>query len=99
MTAILITGSTYDARGDDPGIRALRHTIAALWRARPAMKFAGICFGHQLLARVLGARVEPTPGHSWELAHTALGLSGVGQKLFQTTTPSTSTCTRCTRTR
>ncbi|KAM3425557.1 putative glutamine amidotransferase-like protein C13C5.04 [Cercospora zeina] len=83
--AILITGSTYDAHGNDPWILELGTLITDLWQTRPDMKFAGICFGHQLLARTLGARVEPTPGdEKWELAHTSLDLTHVGKKLFQT---------------
>lgn len=74
----------YDAHGDDPWINALRETLYGLWKTRPDMKFAGICFGHQILARTLGATVEPTPGEAWELAHTSLGLSEVGKKLFKT---------------
>lgn len=83
-TAILITGSLYDAHGSDPWILSLRDLIHDLWSTRPQIKFAGICFGHQLLASVLSATVEPTPGDTWELAHTALGLSDVGRKLFKT---------------
>lgn len=75
----------YDAHGDDPWIRALTHTIYGLWKTRPQIKFAGICFGHQILARTLGANIEPTPGDAWELAHTSLGLTEVGKKLMKTT--------------
>ena len=74
----------YDAHSDEPWILALRETLYGLWKTRPDMKFAGICFGHQILARPLGATVEPTRGEAWELAHTSLGLSPVGKKLFKT---------------
>lgn len=74
----------YDAHGDDEWIQSLRHTIYELWKSRPDMKFAGICFGHQFLARVLGAEIEPTVGETWELAHTSLGLTAVGKRLFKT---------------
>ncbi|KAF7188489.1 putative glutamine amidotransferase-like protein C13C5.04 [Pseudocercospora fuligena] len=83
-TAILITGSMYDAHGDDPWIMATRNLIEGLWRTRPNMKFSGICFGHQILARTLGAKVENTPGEKWELSHTSMNLSPVGKKLFLT---------------
>ncbi|CAK1357704.1 putative glutamine amidotransferase-like protein [Cercospora beticola] len=82
--AILITGSMYDAHGNDPWIQKLRDLITELWQNRPEMKFAGICFGHQLLARTLGASVEATPGQKWELAHTTMDLTYIGKKLFKT---------------
>ncbi|GAB1732216.1 hypothetical protein NU195Hw_g8001t1 [Hortaea werneckii] len=84
VRAVLITGSLYDAHGNDPWIQDLRSLITDLWRTRPGMKFSGICFGHQLLGRVLGAKVEPTPGRKWELAHVNMDLTKVGQKLFLT---------------
>merc|ERR1712113_381878 len=84
VRAVLITGSLYDAHGNDPWIQDLRSLICDLWRTRPGMKFSGICFGHQLLGRVLGAKVEPTPGRKWELAHVNMDLTKVGQKLFLT---------------
>jgi len=74
----------YDAHGNDPWIQSLRSLISELWRTRPEMKFAGICFGHQLLALTLGAKVEPTQGRKWELAHTKMDLTTVGQRLFRT---------------
>ncbi|EME83225.1 uncharacterized protein MYCFIDRAFT_65618 [Pseudocercospora fijiensis CIRAD86] len=83
-TAILITGSMYDAHGDDPWITETISLIEELWRTRPNMRFSGICFGHQILARTLGARVEATPGEKWELSHTSMELSPVGKKLFLT---------------
>ncbi|KAK4631087.1 Putative glutamine amidotransferase-like protein [Fulvia fulva] len=82
--AILITGSMYDAHGDDPWIVQLRELVKNLWTTRPEIKFSGVCFGHQLLARTLGAKVEPTPGERWELSHTSMDLTLVGQKLFVT---------------
>ncbi|PQE16404.1 gmp synthase protein [Rutstroemia sp. NJR-2017a BVV2] len=84
ITAILITGSMYDAHGDDPWINELLDLLGALWVERKDMKFSGVCFGHQILSRLLGSKVEPTPGGKWELAHTEMKLTSVGQKLFKT---------------
>jgi GMP synthase-like glutamine amidotransferase len=83
-TAILLTGSMYDAHGNDAWILSLLDLLRDLWRARPHIKFAGICFGHQLLSRLLGASVEPHPKGEWELAHTSMDLTPIGQRLFQT---------------
>ena len=56
----LITGSRHGAYEDlpfiDPLMALLRDIVAA---ERPVV---GICFGHQILARALGGRVEKYPG-------------------------------------
>ncbi|RYP75025.1 hypothetical protein DL771_002673 [Monosporascus sp. 5C6A] len=94
--AILITGSRYDAHGDDewilkpmkslPKLRGepKRHLTltTGIWTNRPAIKLASICFGHQLLCRVLGSEAKPNPEGEWKLAHTAVDLTEVGRKLF-----------------
>ncbi|RYP05039.1 hypothetical protein DL764_004058 [Monosporascus ibericus] len=80
--AILITGSRYDAHGDDEWTVKLLKLIRWIWTNRPDIKLTGICFGHQVLCRVLGSEVEPNPEGEWELAHTALDLTEVGCKLF-----------------
>jgi len=49
---------------------------------RPDIRFTGICFGHQILCRVLGSTVQPAPENEWELSHTAITLSDVGRSLF-----------------
>lgn len=82
--AILITGSVYDAHGDDKWISQLLDLLKQLWTKRPDILFSGVCFGHQILSRLLGASVEPTPGGQWELAHTDMSLSPIGKKLFRT---------------
>lgn len=54
---------------------------------KPDFRFTGVCFGHQLLARVLGAEVAPAPSRDWELAHSKITLNPVGQRLFRTKEP------------
>jgi GMP synthase-like glutamine amidotransferase len=51
------------------------------------MHFSGVCFGHQLLCRLLGAKIASAPSTDWELGHTKLTLNTVGQKLFRTENP------------
>lgn len=82
--AILITGSVYDAHGDDKWVMQLLDLLKNLWTKRPDILLSGVCFGHQILSRLLGASVEPTPGGRWELAHTEMSLSPIGKKLFRT---------------
>jgi GMP synthase-like glutamine amidotransferase len=84
VRAIIISGSMYDAHGKDPWILKLMHLLQELWKTRPSMRFSGVCFGHQILCRMLGSSVEPTSSGRWELAHTPLKLTDVGQQLFRT---------------
>lgn len=88
--AILITGSMYDAHGNDPWILKLVDLLRQLWRERPHLRFSGVCFGHQILCRMLGAHVQPHPDGDWELAHTELELTQRGKKLFRTDRPTIS---------
>jgi GMP synthase-like glutamine amidotransferase len=84
VRAIIISGSMYDAHGNDEWILKLMHLLQELWKTRPAMRFSGVCFGHQILCRMLGSSVEPTSSGEWELAHTPLQLTELGQQLFRT---------------
>ncbi|KAF1975162.1 class I glutamine amidotransferase-like protein [Bimuria novae-zelandiae CBS 107.79] len=81
--AILITGSVYDAHSDEPWVMKLMNLIKHLWIHRPDIKFTGICFGHQILCRVLGSKVEPNADGDWELSHTPISLTDVGRWLFR----------------
>ena len=54
--AYLITGSKYDSFGQDDWIQTLRTYV--LERYEHGDKLMGICFGHQLLALVLGGKTE-----------------------------------------
>jgi GMP synthase-like glutamine amidotransferase len=81
---LLITGSVYDAHANTPWILDLLELLKKLWIQRPDFHFLGVCFGHQLLARMLGAPVGPAPTQDWELGHCRITLTDVGQRLFRT---------------
>ncbi|KAJ5113786.1 hypothetical protein N7456_002320 [Penicillium angulare] len=81
---LLITGSVYDAHGNNPWILDLLELLKELWIKRPDLHFLGVCFGHQLLARLLGGSVGPAPSQDWELGHCQIALTPVGQRLFRT---------------
>lgn len=51
---------------------------------RPDIRHSGVCFGHQLLSRLLGSEVEPHPDGAWELGHNRIDLTDMGRKLFET---------------
>ncbi|MNO70415.1 GMP synthase [glutamine-hydrolyzing] [compost metagenome] len=54
--AYLVTGSKADSFGDDPWIQTLKTFL--LDRYQRGDKLLGICFGHQLLALLLGGKAE-----------------------------------------
>lgn len=81
---LLITGSVYDAHANNEWILQLLDLLKALWIKRPDFHFVGVCFGHQLLARLLGCTVAPAPSQDWELGHCRITLTPVGQRLFRT---------------
>ncbi|KAL2753063.1 hypothetical protein ACRALDRAFT_1072810 [Sodiomyces alcalophilus JCM 7366] len=81
---LVITGSVYDAYGDNPWILQLLDLLKEIWTRRPDFHFTGVCFGHQIIARLLGAEVRPAPSGDWELGHCAIDLTPVGQRLFRT---------------
>lgn len=58
--------------------------MTELWTKRPEFHFTGVCFGHQILARLLGGQVGPAPTGDWELGHSRIDLTDVGQRLFRT---------------
>lgn len=54
--AYLVTGSKADSFGDDPWIHTLKTFL--LERYQRGDKLLGVCFGHQLLALLLGGKSE-----------------------------------------
>lgn len=82
--AWLITGSKFDAYGDDPWITRLCEFIREV--DAKGQVLVGICFGHQVIARALGGRVAKFDGgwgvgvHHYQVADTAatpLGLKDI----------------------
>ncbi|MFT0532584.1 type 1 glutamine amidotransferase [Castellaniella hirudinis] len=59
MDAWITTGSKCGANDDAEWISRLTDFIRTLWQERQTL--VGICFGHQLMAKALGGRVERSP--------------------------------------
>ncbi len=57
--AVLLTGSRTDSFSQEPWVLALRDKVEQLLQAKK--KLVGVCFGHQLIALILGARVGRAP--------------------------------------
>ena len=79
--AWIITGSKYSVYEDAPWIKSLlEFTERLIKNKKPIL---GICFGHQVLAKALGANVIKNP-LGWELGSYKLSLtdSGLSNALF-----------------
>lgn len=57
--AVLLTGSKADSFSDEPWVVELRKRVSGLLEQKK--KLLGICFGHQLIAICLGAKVGRAP--------------------------------------
>ncbi len=57
--AVLLTGSRADAFSQEAWVLALRQRVVQLLQANK--KLVGVCFGHQLIALCLGAKVGRAP--------------------------------------
>ncbi|CAG8999314.1 MAG: Carbamoyl-phosphate synthase small chain [Candidatus Celerinatantimonas neptuna] len=68
----IITGSRYNSYDNDPWILKLLEWIQYADQAR--IKVAGICFGHQLIARALGAQVHKST-KGWGLGKTQVQVA------------------------
>ena len=68
MALVLLTGSRADAFSKEPWVVDLCSRVSALLEQKK--RLIGVCFGHQLIAHCLGAKVDRAP-HGWGLGrHT-----------------------------
>ena len=82
---VMITGSPASVNDPDPWIARLGDMVGdVIARRQPLF---GACFGHQMVARSLGARVVPNPG-GW--GHGRLDLTRVGATPWGGAAPSLS---------
>ena len=80
IDAVLLTGSKHNAFDDDEWIlKLVDFTKKVLDQRR--VRIIGICFGHQIVGRVLGARVGMSD-KGWETSVTAIDLTKRGQEIF-----------------
>ncbi|CCG83656.1 putative Class I glutamine amidotransferase [Taphrina deformans PYCC 5710] len=83
IDGIVITGSKFDAHDEETKwILDLVSWLDRTWKENKNVKMSGVCFGHQILARMLGGELEA--GKDWELSLTELNLTDDGKKIFGT---------------
>jgi GMP synthase-like glutamine amidotransferase len=79
LDAVLISGSKHNSYDDVDWINQLAAFVnAALAKG---VRVVGICFGHQVIARALGAKVGVNP-KGWEIAAVPITLTEKGQEVF-----------------
>ncbi|KAI1300573.1 putative class I glutamine amidotransferase [Xylaria venustula] len=80
IDAILITGSKYNAFDNDEWIiRLVQFTKRCLEGGR--VRVIGICFGHQIIGRALGAELGRNT-RGWEVSVVEHELTDEGKKVF-----------------
>lgn len=80
IDAVLITGSKHNSFESDEWIlRLVQYTRRLLEGGR--VRVVGVCFGHQILARAMGAQVGRSV-RGWELSVVPMTLTEQGRKLF-----------------
>ncbi|KAF2010901.1 class I glutamine amidotransferase-like protein [Aaosphaeria arxii CBS 175.79] len=79
IDGLLLTGSKHDSFADLPWISQLVDYVRAAFNARKPI--VGICFGHQILARAMGAEVG-RDSSGWEVSVDKIHLTDTGISLF-----------------
>jgi GMP synthase-like glutamine amidotransferase len=81
IDAVLISGSKHNSFDNDPWIlKLVEFTEKVLKQDR--VRIIGVCFGHQILGRALGARVGRSD-NGWEIAVLPVELTAKGKEVFQ----------------
>ena len=50
--------------------------------AHSQVRVIGVCYGHQIVGRALGAKVARSEGGAWEVSVCQVNLTEKGKKLF-----------------
>jgi GMP synthase-like glutamine amidotransferase len=81
IDAILITGSRANAFDDTPWIVRLTNYVREVLETQSRVRVVGVCFGHQIVARAMGVKVDRSPV-GWEASVTELPLLAKGSEIF-----------------
>ncbi|MCJ1275688.1 hypothetical protein MMC21_003491 [Puttea exsequens] len=81
IDAILITGSRYNAFDDEPWVVRLV-TFVKKVLAQSRVKVIGVCYGHQIVGRALGAKVARSESGAWEVSVCQVSQTATGKRLI-----------------
>ncbi|KND88316.1 putative glutamine amidotransferase-like protein [Tolypocladium ophioglossoides CBS 100239] len=79
VDGILLTGSKHTAFANEPWIISLVEFVRNF--STTTKPIVGICFGHQIIGRALGAKVDKSPG-GWEISVDKINVSKEGRDLL-----------------
>lgn len=83
VDALILSGSPRDAWSKEDPVNELLCELVLDCRDR-GLPFLGVCYGHQILGRALGAKVDRNP-NGWEVGRCEVTLTEAGRShpLFQ----------------
>ncbi|KAG8627676.1 hypothetical protein KVT40_003549 [Elsinoe batatas] len=81
VDAVLLTGSKHNSFDSDPWILRLVDFTKRVLYEQSRVKLIGICFGHQIIGRAMGAKVARSD-KGWEVSVTPMQLTKKGEEVF-----------------
>ena len=75
----------FNAFDNDPWVVRLVEFVREILD-QDRIRIIGVCYGHQIVGRALGAKVAKSEGGSWEVSVCNVQLSSKGKELFKTET-------------
>ncbi|KAL8807947.1 MAG: hypothetical protein Q9182_000413 [Xanthomendoza sp. 2 TL-2023] len=82
VDGVFLTGSKFDSFATDPWTNALVDFTKQIL-AQTRVKLVGVCFGHQIIGRAMGARVGRNDSQGWEVSVTDVDLTAEGKSFFE----------------
>lgn len=71
----------YNAFDDEPWVVRLVEFVKEVL-AQSRVRVIGVCYGHQIAARALGAKVAKSEGGAWEVSVCQVETTKKGKELF-----------------
>ncbi|KAI9649837.1 hypothetical protein NHQ30_002419 [Ciborinia camelliae] len=80
IDAVMISGSRHTSFESDAWILKLVDFVKGVL-AQDRVRLVGVCFGHQIVGRALGVKVDRSD-KGWEVSVTPVELTGRGKEIF-----------------